>query len=92
MISSSFSNTITIQNFKSLSQTVIEFWKRYHQKPVSGNFRELRGGPKVVSYEVVFLLILLSDGPQRLPHTILKKCGFSALFFKIPAIWMIPSN
>jgi hypothetical protein len=22
----------------------------------------------------------------------LKKCGFSALFFKIPAIWMIPSN
>jgi hypothetical protein len=30
--SSNLSNTTSISNFKSLSQTVREFWSRYHQK------------------------------------------------------------
>jgi hypothetical protein len=30
-MSSSFPNTITIPNFRSISLTVLEFWKRYHQ-------------------------------------------------------------
>jgi hypothetical protein len=34
MMSSSLSNTTPISNFKSISLTVIEFWKRYHQKPL----------------------------------------------------------
>ncbi len=32
MMSSSPSNTTSISNFKSISLTVVEFWKRYHQK------------------------------------------------------------
>ncbi len=32
MMSSNPSNTTSISNFKSISLTVVEFWKRYHQK------------------------------------------------------------
>ncbi len=32
MWSSSFSITTTVPNFRPISQIVIEFWKRYHQK------------------------------------------------------------
>ncbi len=32
MWSSSFSNPVTISNFKSISLTVAEFWKQYHQR------------------------------------------------------------
>jgi hypothetical protein len=39
MLSSSFSSTITIPNFKPISVTVIEFWKRYHQSAQKSDLR-----------------------------------------------------
>jgi hypothetical protein len=61
MRSSSISNTTTVSNFRPLSFIVIEFWKRYHQKLVSYHFRELRAGPKIVSYRIVFFNTIINN-------------------------------
>jgi hypothetical protein len=56
MMSSSFLNTTPISNFKSISLTVIEFWKRYHWNCWSEKIWRLRHRPKVLSYQIVFFL------------------------------------
>ncbi len=50
------------------------------KNPVSGNFRELRGGSKLVSYGVVFFNTLIISDLQQLIFPIFIKCVFSALF------------
>ncbi len=72
--SSIFPSTITIPNFKPISQTVLEFWKRYHQKT---RFREQRGGSKIASFRVVLSNIIIIN---RF-HTIFAKCVVQGFFW-----------
>ncbi len=77
MRSSRFPNTTTIPNFRSISPTVIEFWKRYHQ---TAKIRVLRPSLKVASYWIVFISTMILVGLGGPPFTICTKYGFLVLF------------
>ncbi len=51
-MSSSFPSTITIPNFKPISLTVVEFWKRYHQ---TAKILKLRSNLNLVPYQVLLV-------------------------------------
>ncbi len=67
--SSSFPSTITTPNFKPISQTIGELWKRYHQKKKSEKSVQklkLRGGLEYSSHQLVFFCAIILKLPQLL--------------------------
>ncbi len=67
--SSSFPSTITTPNFKPISQTIGEFWKRYHQKKKSEKGVQklkLRDGLEYSSHQLVFFCAIILKLPQLL--------------------------
>ncbi len=87
MWSSSFPNTTSIPNFKPISLTVIEFWKRYHQ---TAKIQVLRPGLKVAPYLIVFICTMILVGLGGPPFTICTKYGFLVLFRRFYSV--IPSH
>ncbi len=64
MTSFSFSSTITIPNFKPISLTVVEFWKRYHHTHKSASWRLVHK----ISYQAIFVCAIIF-GSLRFLHT-----------------------
>ncbi len=83
MMSSSFSNTTPMSNFKSISLAVIEFWKRYHhQKPLIHKDSEVETWPKSCLILNVFFSIV-NKAALNGPHTPFSRNLFFQGFLRV---------
>jgi hypothetical protein len=84
--SSSFPSTITIINFKPLSLTVLEFWKRYHQKT---SFRWFSGAERGFKNCLMWSSVFQCHNYQPFLHYF-REMSCSRIFWGILVSWVIP--
>jgi hypothetical protein len=90
MRSSTFPSTITIPNFRSISQTVGEFWKRYHQNG------KMRWKADLLWWLKKFLMLKEKFSchkhytPWRTSYEFCLKCGFLRHFQGFWPAWWSP--